>query len=290
MHYLITGANGQLGTEWQQMLSKSEHTYTAVDVDQLDITDQARLVHTLNRLQPDILINCAAYTNVDGAEEHRELAYRVNKDGVAHLAAECKHRDILLVHYSTDYVFPGRKADREELPEGYPETAETNPINVYGASKRAGEEVLMESGCEYLLIRVAWLCGAYGQNFLKTMLKLSETHDSLSIVDDQYGSPTFTAEVVANTLALLASDKRGIWHVNSEGTITWRQFAEEIFRQKKLTIKTEGVSTEAFGAIANRPRFSKLDTSKLEEVPGAVITEWQKGLKDTLETLNRTEQ
>lgn len=285
MRYLITGANGQLGTEWVEYLTKKQADFTAFGSDELDITDKKSSENKILELQPDVLINCAAYTKVDKAEKEERKAYLVNELGVQNLMQICESAGIKLVHYSTDYVFSGAREDRDKYPAGYPETAPKSPLNMYGKSKRAGEIVLENRPGNWLLIRVSWLCGAYGNNFVKTMLRLSKQRETLSVVKDQYGSPTFTFDVVRKTDDLLEMNKNGVFHVSSSGMITWAEFAQEIFNISGTECMVEPIPSEDFETDARRPFFSLLSTQKIE-TEGLEPIKWKIGLNKLINQLH----
>lgn len=286
MRFLITGAAGQLGSEWKDVLSNKNADYYAFSSSGLDITQQKNLISKLDDIQPDVFINCAAYTKVDQAEDEKKQAFRINSEAVALIADLCKERGIKLVHYSTDYVFAGDADDQIRFPLGYPENHETNPKNVYGKSKLKGEEAILSSGCDFILMRVSWLCGRYGSNFVKTMLRLGRQNNELTVVNDQIGSPAFAADVVENTLTLLEEQKNGLYHYCSEGKISWYEFAGEIFRQSGIEVKLKAVKSTEFSAKAKRPAFSLLSTQKISDIPGINIPEWKEALNHLLNQLN----
>ncbi|MEX0719520.1 MAG: dTDP-4-dehydrorhamnose reductase [Balneolaceae bacterium] len=285
MRFLITGGSGQLGREWSDFLADAGADFEALSSSELDITSQKKVEKKLASVKPDVLINCAAYTNVDQSEDEPEKAFLVNAKAVELLADECASREIKLLHYSTDYIFSGSEADHQMLEHGYPETHPTNPVNIYGASKLAGEKAVQNSGCDYLLIRVSWLCGQYGNNFVKTMLRLAEERDELKVVNDQFGSPTFAYNVVENSFQLLKDKKSGIFNLSSLGKITWYDFAKEIFHQKKKKMMVHPVSSSQFPTKATRPSFSLLSTKKIANIPGASIIEWKTGLTELLKQI-----
>lgn len=284
MKFLLTGAGGQLGREWLRFLSRQGRPFSAWGSDELDVTDVRKTKRVIQKEAPDVVINCAAYTQVDRAESEPEMADLVNRKGVKNIAELCEQNGIRLVHYSTDYVFPGKAEDQKKYPCGYPEDAEPNPINTYGASKRAGEIAFKESGVEGLLIRVSWLCGMYGSNFVKTMLRLGSERKELSVVADQIGSPSFAADVVKKSVQLLEMEQTGIVHISSSGKISWAEFAAEIFRQSRLKVVVHPITTDEFPTKAARPAFSLLHNSKLE-ILGVPQTDWKKGLAMLIQQL-----
>ncbi len=278
MKYLITGANGQLGREWVRYLSAKNADVTATTSEQLDITDSDSVTKVIDEVAPDVVINCAAYTKVDLAESDFEGALSVNRDGVKNLINACANRVIKLVHFSTDYVFSGSEEDRDVFPTGYPEDAKTDPINRYGYSKRAGEIELEKSDIDWLLIRVSWLCGSQGSNFVNTMLRLGKEHGVVSVVEDQTGSPSYTFDVVEKTDQLLKKDLNGIYHVSSSGEVSWADFAEAIFLEKGQQTTLNRITTAQFKTIAKRPSFSLLNKDKMIK-KGLKALDWHEGLK-----------
>lgn len=285
MKLLITGAGGQLGKEWVDFCKDHGVSYNSFSSNELDITDEDKLAKTIADLAPDVLINCAAYTKVDEAEDNEQTALKINAESVKKLANICKKNHVKLVHYSTDYVFAGYKSDKENSPEGYKEEDSTDPVNAYGHSKLKGEEAIKDSGCEFLLLRVSWLCGKYGHNFVKTMLRLGAERDELKVVNDQFGSPTFADQVVEQAFELLQQNKTGTYHLSSEGMTTWYHFSKEIFEQKGMNVKVNPVSSADFPTKAKRPFFSKLSTQKISNVDGVLILDWKVGLQRLLKQL-----
>lgn len=282
---ILLGASGQLGKEWQRIVEQDHSDeikllpYTSSD---LDITHYQEVSDEFREQKPDVVINCAAYTDVDGAENHRKLARKVNTEAVLYLAELSNELDFTLIHYSTDYVFPGTKLSKKEFPEGYPETYSADPINWYGKTKWEGEQAIRQTTKNHLVIRVSWLCGRDGSNFVKTMLRLGKERDELQVVNDQWGSPTFAENVVINCLNLLYKQANGTYHVTSKGIITWYDFAKAIFAISDSEVSLEKVTSDAFPTKAQRPYFSKLNTKKIEGVPGSELIDWKKGLRKLL--------
>lgn len=275
---LITGATGQLGQEWCRFLDEQEeYRYQAFGSKELDLTQPGQVASVIEELQPVLLVNCAAFTDVDGAENNRDTAFRVNGEAIKHLADSCAENEVPLIHYSTDYVFAGEKSDREIYPAGYPEDAEINPINTYGESKAAGEEYLMDRMDQYLLIRVSWLCGEFGNNFVKTMLRVGRERDRLKVVDDQVGSPSFADETVKISFELFEQGALGTYHVTTQGLLSWYDLAMEIFNEKDINVQVDPVPSEEYPTTAPRPRFSKLSTEKLES-EAIIPSDWKEGL------------
>lgn len=291
MKILLLGSSGQLGTEWQHKLSQSNSNYKLVSYSssQMDITHFERVEQELDVQTPDVLINCAAYTKVDDAEDEPEKAFQINAAAVENLANACDKRDIKLVHFSTDYIFAGTKRDQKRFPKGYPERHQANPINIYGQTKWKGEEAVRNSGCRHLIMRISWLCGAYGSNFVKTMLQLANDHSKVQVVGDQLGSPTFTHSLVQNTLTLIEQNKTGIYHYTSEGKISWADFAEGIFEITGMDVKVEHITSDEYPTKAKRPYFSKLNTNKIEQINGINIMNWKVELEQLIKQLSKQE-
>ena len=287
MTLLVTGAGGQLGREWMHFLKEQGvGDVTGLSSGQLDISDREAVRRVLDDIRPDIVINCAAWTDVDGAERDFESAHRVNRDGVVNLAGWCAGHSARMVHYSTDYVFPGRREDRQRYPAGYGEDAETAPVNVYGRSKLAGEQALQRSGADHLLLRVSWLCGAFGTNFVTKILAAGKERGVLDVVDDQLGSPSFADRVVFWSWELIKRRETGTYHITSGGLTSWYELAAEIFNYLELhQVQVRPRSSESVPAVATRPAFSKLDPGRLEQTLGVEMEAWQSGLHRLLNQL-----
>ncbi len=285
MRYLITGCNGQLGQQWVHFLKVKKADYTAYDSKMLDISDAKKLQDILAQDNPQVVINCAAYTKVDQAEDEKKQAELINHLAVENLARYCAEQTIKLVHYSTDYVFSGEEDDREKYPNGYPEDAATDPVNHYGETKLSGELAIKQSGATFLILRVSWLCGSFGNNFVKTMLHLAQERDLLSVVNDQFGVPTFCSAVVEQTMNLLEIQQEGIFHLGSDGIISWYEFARRIFELTSVDVQLKEVSSTEFKTKAKRPYFSKLNTTKVEKVLNSPSLNWETGLVQLLKTI-----
>lgn len=251
----IIGKNGMLGRELTQYCKRNNIAFNAFGHDEIDITNKLE-VAKLDNYSLDLIVNCSAYTNVDLAESDIELADQVNNVGVFNLAQYAKTRNIKLVHYSTDYVFSGNS------PTPYVEEDECAPQTVYGQTKRRGEQAIIESGCDYLIIRTSWLFGKYGNNFVNTMLKLS-TKDELKVVCDQFGSPTYTCDLVSATLILVKEKKSGIYHIANAGSCSWYEFACTIMCSVDSTTSIISCSSSEYPSVAQRPQYSVLSTKKL---------------------------
>lgn len=277
---LVTGANGQLGQELQQMAKKTDTPFRFIytDADVLDITDAAQVEHFISENSIEYIINCAAYTAVDKAETDEELAYKINYTGAENLAKS----GVRIIHISTDYVFDGTA----NIP--YKEDASTNPLSVYGKSKLRGEEAVREFADEWIIIRTSWLYSEFGNNFVKTMLRLLNERDELNIVADQRGTPTYAADLAEMILVILECDewKSGIYHFSNLGETTWFGFTEKI---KELAAVNDcrliPVSTDEYKTAAVRPMYSVLDKSKIQSAFRVVIPQWEDGLKRCLKKL-----
>ena len=251
---MITGAYGMLGSDLREVLKNFE--LIATGSKDLDISDEEKVMDLICEKSPDLVINAAAYTAVDDCESHYDEAYAVNAIGPKNLAIACRKQDIPLVHISTDYVFDGNK--RTPLIE----TDKLGPQSAYGKTKLEGEKFIQENTDKYFILRTAWLYGLHGNNFVKTMLDLAETHDEITVVNDQIGSPTYSLDLAVAITNLLHSDKYGIYHVTNEGECSWYDFAKLIFELSNLDVNVIPVSTEEFPRPAPRPHYSVLDNKK----------------------------
>jgi len=266
---LVTGANGQLGREvaWQG----AEHELILTDYDTLDITDSKAVAIFMRDVKPDAVVHCAAYTYVDGAEADFDSAFRVNVVGSQNIATACLQTGAKMVYISTDYVFDGQS----QRP--YREFDQTNPQSVYGITKLQGEQIVKEIVGRHYIVRTAWLYGE-GNNFVRTMLKLAESNDTLRVVQDQIGTPTSTVDLTNAIFRLLVSDAYGTYHGTCQGQCSWYDFACEIFRQSGKNIKVIPVTTNEFLRPARRPAHSVLDNYMLRMTVGDPMRTWQEAL------------
>lgn len=275
MRVLILGAKGMLGSMLQTVLHGWQ--ITVWDKDELDITQEEEVRNKIVAERPEVIINAAAYTNVDGAEDaaNREACFAVNEKAVRNVAAVAKELDAVVVQYSTDYVFPGDKKT------GYAEDDAPGPaVNVYGQSKLAGERALKESGAKFYLLRTAWLYGPGGKNFVNTMLALAKEKDHLDVVDDQHGSPTFTKDVALVTREVLEKQEEyppGIYHAVNFGETTWYAFAKKIFELAKINVDVRPTTSDKFVRPAKRPKYSILKNTR-----GPKLRHWQDALQEYL--------
>lgn len=273
MKILVTGANGQLGREIIRQGTEYELFLTCRET--LDITDMSTVAKFMKELQPDAVIHCAAYTNVDGAESDPDGAFRVNVVGTQNIASGCLETGARLVYVSTDYVFDGLKR------EPYREFDTVNPQTVYGVTKLHGEEMVRRIVNRHYIVRTAWLYGD-GNNFVKSMLKLTNQSTQLKVVNDQVGTPTSTKDLTQVIFRILNSDSYGTYHATCQGNCSWFDFATEIFRQLNINIDVVPVTTAEFARPANRPQYSVLDNYMLRMTVGDTMRLWQDALKDYL--------
>jgi len=285
---LILGTNGQVGTELQRSFANAGKV-TACDRQRADLSKPEELRPLIRQLRPDVILNAAAYTAVDRAESEPELAMTINGDAPRVLAEEAAELDAVLVHYSTDYVFDGSKASP------WVETDATNPLNVYGKTKLAGEKFIEAVGGKYFIFRTSWVYGPHGHNFLRTMLRLGRERDQLKIVDDQFGAPTSSIAIADATrtavnAAMDGQSQYGIYHLTCGGETTWCRFAREIFaqHQKKSRAKApevSGIPSNEYPTPATRPANSVMSNKKLQSELKITLPAWQDALLETLEKL-----
>ena len=284
MKMLITGAQGQLGRDCVDVLGE-KYAVTAVDVEEMDIAAGASVNDFIQSLQPQVIVNCAAFTQVDACETQAEAAWRVNADGPANLAAAAQKTGARLIHISTDYVFDGQKP----VPQAYIESDATHPLSVYGKSKLAGEERITASCDNYIILRTAWLYGANGKNFIRTILGkiLNEPDTRLKIVNDQYGSPTWSYQLALQIDRLLTTSATGIYHASAEGYCTWYDLAVALLKEFDLTGHITACPTAAYPTPAVRPQNSILDNYRLKLENRNVMEHWQSALKAFIKTHGR---
>lgn len=278
MKILVTSAKGQLGIDLINILS-GRHEVAGISKEQLDICDIDSVLAYFERHSFDAVINSAAYTKVDMCETDFDNAYRANALGPRNLAVASDKHGFKLIHISTDYVFDGSK------PEGYYEYDRTNPINKYGLTKLCGEEYIKNHCTKFFIVRTSWLYGKNGNNFVKTMLKLSETRDEIKVIDDQIGSPTFTEDLVEFIDILLCTEKYGIYHFSNSGSCSWNEFAKEIFKLTGKKTKVLPISSEEYNSPAKRPKYSILKNYMAEIEFGYKAREWKEALQEYLKDL-----
>ncbi len=279
MKVLVTGVKGQLGYDVVKELEKRGIEAVGVDIEEMDITDAASVDAVIKGAAPDAVIHCAAYTAVDAAEDNAEICRKVNADGPRNIAKVCKELDIKMIQISTDYVFEGL-GERPWEPEDA-----ANPQSVYGLTKYEGEQAVMENLDKYYIVRIAWVFGVNGKNFVKTMLNLGKTRDKLTVVCDQFGSPTYTYDLARLLVDMVQTDKYGIYHATNEGFCNWYEFACEIFRQAGISVEVAPVTSDQYPAKAKRPFNSRMSKDKLEKNGFERLPDWKDALNRYLKEL-----
>jgi len=296
MKILLTGANGQVGYElWRTLQYIGEvipTTRNGFEIDglptiALDLTNAEDIEKKINAIQPDLICNAAAYTAVDDAEENQELAYKINVEAPAIFAKYAVITDTRIIHYSTDYVFSGSS------PSPWKEEDECNPQGVYAKTKLQGEQAIIDSGCQYMIFRTAWVYSERGSNFMNTMLKLAQDIEELDIVDDQIGSPTWAKSIAIITAITLQNPVDGLYHLTSSGKTSWSGFARRIFSQAarlnliNIAPKVKGITTSQYPTPAQRPSYSVLDCSKLKQTFNIKMPNWQTALQLCMQDIRR---
>lgn len=279
MKVLVTGVKGQLGYDVVRELEKRQIEAVGVDVEEMDITDAAQVETVIRNVNPDAVIHCAAYTAVDAAEDNEELCRRVNAQGTENVAKVCQEMDLKMMYISTDYVFDGQ-GTRPWEPDD-----ERDPLNVYGQTKYEGELAVEKYVEKFFIVRIAWVFGVNGKNFIKTMLNLGKTHDKLTVVNDQTGSPTYTYDLARLLADMIQTDKYGRYHATNEGICTWYEFACEIFRQAGMDVEVAPVTSDEYPAKAKRPANSRMSKKKLDENGFGRLPSWQDALKRYLKEI-----
>jgi len=286
MNILITGANGQLGNEMRRVSINSKNRYIFTDVAELNITDKDAIRKMIDGEKISVVVNCAAYTNVDKAEDDETTADLLNNKAVKNIAEACKEIDATLIHISTDYVFQGDKNTPRKEDE------QTNPMGAYGRTKLAGEESVKHSGCKYIIIRTAWLYSPFGKNFVKTMRKLTSDKDSIKVVFDQVGTPTYAGDLAAVIYKIIENNmlgKTGFYHFSNEGVCSWYDFAQEICALSGNSCDVEPCHSDEFPSKVQRPSFSVLDKTKIKETFDVKIPYWKESLEKCIKELEEQE-
>jgi dTDP-4-dehydrorhamnose reductase len=294
---LIVGNAGQLGRELEKIFT-GYGPIVGVDRESVDLADTEKTRELVRRTAPDIILNAAAYTAVDRAESERDLAYAINEQAPRVLAEEAHRHDAIFVHYSTDYIFDGGKSEPKSTP--WIETDTPNPLNVYGASKLAGEQAVENTGGKFLIFRTSWVYGPHGNNFLLTMLRLARERDRLSIVDDQIGGPTTSIELARATHSIVTGilagsfgapeDWTGLYHMTCGGSVSWFGFAQAIFARAAALLALKPptltpIATKDYPTPAARPRYSVLSNAKLHARFNVALLPWESALEETLQAL-----
>lgn len=284
MKILVTGASGQLGYDVLKELQRRNIECLGAGSQQFDITDFAAAHKFIADYCPDAVIHCSAYTAVDKAEGDIECCRSVNALGTENIARICHEIAAKMIYISTDYVFPGTGEQFYEVDD------ETGPTNVYGLTKLEGEQALRQILKEYFIVRISWVFGCSGNNFVKTMLKLGKTHSELNVVADQIGSPTYTADLALLLCDMAVTDKYGIYHATNEGVCSWAEFAREIFSQAGMQVKVNPISTSEYSTRAVRPYNSRMSKDKLVKNGFAKLPSWQDALARYLQELEQSKE
>ena len=277
MRILVTGANGQLGQEFKNNVSNSNHKFYFTNVNELDITKKKEILDYVTIYKIELIINCAAYTNVDDAEINKRQATKVNLDAVKNLIEICEEKKLKMIHFSTDYVYNSDNLNpiNEDL--------NINPINYYGISKREGERIIEKSSSDSIIIRISWLYSMYGNNFVKTMIKKGEEEDKVYVINDQFGCPTYSKDLVDCTLNIIDSNKfnnHKVYNFSNEGFTNWFEFTKKIFELKKITCDIVPVDSNSYETTATRPKFSVTDKSRIKDIFNLKIRSWDEALEE----------
>lgn len=276
---IVTGCNGQLGRAVNLFFKDAaDISFVNTDVGELDITNIDKVMELAREVKPYAIINCAAHTGVDACETEYDKAFKINAIGPRNLAIAGRETGAKLMHISTDYVFDGKAT------KPYVETDATNPQGAYGSTKLAGENFVKEFADRYFILRTAWLYGD-GKNFAKTMLRLSEDHDMVTVVGDQFGSPTSAAELTKAINALLFTENYGTFHATCEGSCSWADFAREVFRLAGKTTQVKAITTEEYGAAAPRPAYSVLENRMFKLTTDFMFADWHDAIAEYMKTL-----
>ena len=281
--YLVTGGSGQLGQCFQTVTNEfSEINLFFASRNEVDITRSETIANFYSKNPFEGIINCAAYTNVDQAEKEEESVLKINTEGLKNLIDFAENKNLSIIHFSTDYVFDG------QATEPYPEEAVTNPIGVYGKSKLQGEVHLSKSSCKNVTIRTSWLFSSFGKNFVKTIARMAKEKSALKVVDDQWGRPTYGIDLARTVLKLISTNKIytfPILHYANQGVCSWKEFAEAIVNELECKTIIQGITTSAYPTLAKRPKYSILDTERIENILGVAIPTWQESLKKRIKIL-----
>ena len=279
MKILLMGHKGMLGSDLLAQM-RLHHEVIGMDKEEIDITSADDCARAIEDTAPQIIINAAAYTNVDGCEASKEECFAVNAEALKNIADACRLKNIRIIHFSTDYVFNGAGS------APYKEDDNCNPINTYGASKLAGERYLQTLAQNYIIIRTAWLYGVNGKNFVRTILEKAKTTPRLTVVDDQLGSPTHTKDLAAAVDLLIEKNAQGIFHVTNRGSCSWYQFAVKILQEAEIdNVEVSPIKSDQLSRPAKRPAYSVMSMQKFIQITGKAMQPWQLGLKDYLESV-----
>lgn len=281
MKILITGINGQLGYDLVRVLKEDNHEVIGTTRETMDITDFKKVEKVIGEINPEMIIHCAAYTAVDKAETEVDICENINAFATENLARLCKKNDIKLMYFSTDYIFSGQGNNFFNTGD----KIETQ-LNVYGRTKYEGELAVQKYLDKYFIIRISWVFGINGNNFIKTMIRLGKEKESINVVADQIGSPTYTYDLAQLVRSMVNSEKYGVYHATNEGTCSWYEFALEIFKNLNIEIDVNPVTSEEYVTVAKRPKNSRLSKEKLIQNGFTKLPPWKDALKRYLQELN----
>jgi len=277
MRILVTGSNGQLGQEFKNNVSNSNHEFFFNDQNELDITEKKEILDCVTIYKIELIINCAAYTNVNDAETNKRQAIKVNLDAVRNLVEVCEEKKIKMIHFSTDYVYNSDNLNPIN------EDSNINPINYYGISKREGEKIIEKSSSDSIIIRTSWLYSMYGNNFVKTMIKKGEIGEKIYVINDQFGCPTYSKDLVDCTLNIIVSNKLNkfkVYNFSNEGYTNWYDFTKKIFELKKINCPIIAVNSDKYKSVANRPKYCITDKSRIKNIFNITIRNWNEALEE----------
>ena len=284
MKVLVTGVKGQLGYDVVRELQSRGHEAIGVDIEEMDITDETAVSRVMEETAPEAVIHCSAFTAVDRAEEEQELCYKVNVQGTENIAKMCQKLGCKMLYLSTDYIFSG-EGQRPWEPEDTP-----SPLNAYGQSKYQGEVALRQYVDKYFIVRISWVFGINGNNFIKTMLRLGKENGAVKVVDDQIGSPTYTFDLAKLLVDMIETEQYGAYHATNEGICSWYEFAKEIFQEANMKeVTVTPVSSEEFPVKAKRPKNSRMSKGKLVQNGFSLLPSWQDAVKRYIEELKKVE-
>ena len=284
MKVLVTGVKGQLGYDVVRELQSRGHEAIGVDIEEMDITDETAVSRVMEETAPEAVIHCSAFTAVDRAEEEQELCYKVNVEGTENIAKMCQKLGCKMLYLSTDYIFSG-EGQRPWEPEDTP-----SPLNAYGQSKYQGEVALRQYVDKYFIVRISWVFGINGNNFIKTMLRLGKENGAVKVVDDQIGSPTYTFDLAKLLVDMIETEQYGAYHATNEGICSWYEFAKEIFQEANMKeVTVTPVSSEEFPVKAKRPKNSRMSKEKLVQNGFSLLPSWQDAVKRYIEELKKVE-
>ena len=277
MKILVTGASGQLGQEFQNNVSKSKDDFYFTDEFELDITNKNHILNYISDNQIDLIINCAAYTNVNESEINKNQAIKVNSNAIKNLVEICEEKKLKMIHFSTDYVYNSNNMTPIR------EDSNIDPVNSYGISKREGEKIIEKSSSDLIIIRTSWLYSMHGINFVKTMIKKGVNSEKIYVINDQFGCPTYSKDLVDCTLNIIASDKLNkykVYNFSNEGYTNWYDFTKKIFELKKINCSVIAVDSNNYKSIAKRPKYSVTDKSRIKDIFNINIRNWVEALEE----------